>query len=168
LLILNSAKIPQGRSEDSVQIQPKDIGLVDRAEFSHTIHIRYLFNRVGNEVFIQANVSTKAELSCDRCLDSFSQKIDESFDIILTTEHELSQDSEEDIYLYQGEQADIDVSDSFKDVLALAIPIKKLCGEKCKGLCPTCGANWNHETCNCDNQKIDPRWDALKNITFEE
>ena len=44
----------------------------------------------------------------------------------------------------------------------LALPMKPLCGNDCKGLCPTCGTNWNKGTCDCSNQSEDPRLAALK------
>ena len=42
----------------------------------------------------------------------------------------------------------------------LASPVKLICREDCKGLCPQCGTNLNNATCNCQ-QPGDPRWAAL-------
>ena len=44
------------------------------------------------------------------------------------------------------------------------VPGKFLCSEDCKGLCPQCGADLNEGDCGCDNEVIDPRWEALKKI----
>ena len=44
----------------------------------------------------------------------------------------------------------------------LALPMKPLCREACKGLCPNCGTNLNEATCDCQVRWEDPRLAALK------
>jgi uncharacterized protein len=48
--------------------------------------------------------------------------------------------------------------------MLLAVPIKTVCGDACKGLCPQCGKNLNHGDCQCEPVAEDPRWDALKGL----
>ena len=47
--------------------------------------------------------------------------------------------------------------------LLLNLPMKHLCREDCKGLCPGCGVNLNREPCRCKKQ-VDPRWAALEQL----
>jgi uncharacterized protein len=49
----------------------------------------------------------------------------------------------------------------------LALPMKALCSEACKGLCPTCGTNLNTGTCDCNIKWEDPRLAALKALRPE-
>jgi uncharacterized protein len=46
----------------------------------------------------------------------------------------------------------------------LSLPMKPLCAEDCKGLCPVCGTNLNRGTCQCQRSWDDPRFAALKNL----
>jgi uncharacterized protein len=46
----------------------------------------------------------------------------------------------------------------------LAIPMRPLCREDCKGLCPHCGTNWNTGTCACDVRWQDPRLAGLQSL----
>ena len=46
----------------------------------------------------------------------------------------------------------------------LALPMKPLCGDDCKGLCPVCGTNLNRGTCDCKRDWEDPRLAALKTL----
>ncbi len=46
----------------------------------------------------------------------------------------------------------------------LALPLKAICRDDCKGLCPHCGTNLNAEKCACAEPLEDPRWSALKDI----
>ncbi len=48
-----------------------------------------------------------------------------------------------------------------EEQVQLEIPIKALCREDCRGLCPECGADRNVTTCDCAPPE-DDRWTALK------
>ena len=48
-----------------------------------------------------------------------------------------------------------------EEQLQLEIPIKALCREDCRGLCPMCGADRNAAACTCA-PPADDRWAALK------
>ena len=54
------------------------------------------------------------------------------------------QSEEMDLYYFEGEEIDLDPY-VFEEVM-LNIPIKALCSESCKGMCPSCGQNLNIET----------------------
>ena len=45
----------------------------------------------------------------------------------------------------------IDLQQTAYDALVLEIPIKILCREDCRGLCPSCGKNLNDGDCGCNN-----------------
>lgn len=55
----------------------------------------------------------------------------------------------------------IDLGEVVREQLYLALPMKPLCQEDCKGLCPVCGVNRNRETCTCQQEWVDPRMAAL-------
>ena len=79
-------------------------------------------------------------------------------------EIELTEDDLETVYV-EGEE--IDTLQLVREQLLLNIPMRSLCSDSCQGLCPTCGANRNKETCGCDQVEVDPRWEALKNLRDE-
>jgi uncharacterized protein len=58
----------------------------------------------------------------------------------------------------------IDLHDDVRQTVLLSIPLKVLCSEDCKGLCPHCGANWNLGSCNCEENAVDPRWEQLAKL----
>jgi len=50
-----------------------------------------------------------------------------------------------------------------REQFQLALPMKPLCAESCRGLCPECGANLNRANCGCDPKwVVDPRLAPLK------
>jgi uncharacterized protein len=51
---------------------------------------------------------------------------------------------------------------------SLTLPIKPLCRDDCKGLCPVCGSNKNTDACSCKKEQGDPRLAALRGLTIEK
>jgi len=80
-------------------------------------------------------------------------------------EDELSTEDLEYGY-YQDDVIDLD-NLIFEQVM-LQIPIKILCTDTCKGLCPHCGMNLNTASCSCHAEFIDERLAVLKKIRVVE
>ena len=72
------------------------------------------------------------------------------------------EDEEEDIIYYKNDILDIE-KHVLMEVLS-SLPMKTLCKEDCKGLCPLCGTDFNKESCDCIVENIDPRFAKLKNF----
>ena len=70
--------------------------------------------------------------------------------------------AEAEVSYYQGEG--LLLEDALREQVLLAVPLKAICREDCKGLCPHCGKNLNLETCSCSEPVEDPRWSALKDL----
>ena len=66
---------------------------------------------------------------------------------------------------YRDDQ--IDLNELVREQFYLALPMKPLCREDCRGLCPQCGVNWNTGTCECGSGWEDPRLAPLKGLIKE-
>ena len=53
---------------------------------------------------------------------------------------------------------------AIREAWLLAAPTFVQCREDCKGLCPTCGTDWNVADCDCEPVNIDSRWEKLRAI----
>jgi len=119
------------------------------------------------QIRLQGKLSASVEVACDRCAAPVDVSVNTDFDVtylpvdILTVETEATELQEDDLNFaaYEGDTVDID--ELAREQILLALPTRQLCREDCQGLCPTCGANLNTGTCQCDQQEIDPRWAAL-------
>jgi uncharacterized protein len=80
-------------------------------------------------------------------------------------EREIQEDDFEISY-YRDDQ--IDLNELLREQFYLALPMKPLCSEECKGLCPQCGINRNTATCACATEWEDPRLAALRGIVKRE
>ena len=70
--------------------------------------------------------------------------------------------AEAEVGYYQGEG--LLLEDVLREQVLLALPLKAICRDDCRGLCPHCGKNLNLEQCDCAEPMEDPRWSALKDI----
>lgn len=100
---------------------------------------------------------------CDRCLGRVDVSIEVSFDEEISEETILHLASETDEYPYlSGYELDTDVL--IGNEILINWPVKILCKEDCKGICPKCGRDLNQGDCGCDTFEPDPRMAVLKDI----
>ena len=98
---------------------------------------------------------------CDRCATDFDQQVTFPIDVVLVTE--LSNEENEDEWVFPLEGDNADLEDIVRTVFVLNFGSKLLCKPDCKGLCCRCGKNLNNEACTCQKE-IDPRFAALKQL----
>jgi uncharacterized protein len=98
----------------------------------------------GENFWLTGKISSEYTVNCARCLRPLSVALNVDFD-----EEFAREPSEEnpDRYLFQGDV--IDLTQMVLDSIALNIPMRHLCRELCRGLCPVCGINLNTEKCSC-------------------
>ena len=122
---------------------------------------------------VAGQVRGEVELECSRCLEPFTMPIASDFDLryVPRTENigEGERQVEEDdlaTAFYDDEQ--LDLSQLIMEQFQLTLPMKPLCNDACKGLCPQCGTNLNSDSCECNPAWEDPRLAALKALRSAE
>ncbi len=163
---LNIANYSEGSLVETASVSPAEVNLSEYEEFRSPVGLIFNINKIGSEIYIRAEISTIASLVCDRCLEGYEWPLQDKIDILCTTDPGLVKNDQDDVYLITAASKEVDITESIRQSLIIALPQKKLCQKKCKGLCPSCGINLNLEVCQCKNEKIDPRWDALNKIKF--
>lgn len=118
-------------------------------------HIIMKLHRIGENIDIRGSYTGSLEFDCDRCCERTVTKLNESFHYILQpkkdNEYAVEEGDEEiDFGYYEGEE--IDLTEIAIEHLMLSIPIKMLCSEDCKGICPHCGQNKNEKECDCEKK----------------
>ena len=112
-------------------------------------------------LMMEGQVRTTIHGICDRCAGSFDRKVEFPIDVVLVTELSNEENEDEWVFPLEGDSADLD--DIVRTVFVLNLDSKLLCKEDCKGLCPQCGKNLNDGPCNC-RKELDPRFAALKQL----
>ena len=106
---------------------------------------------------------------CARCLEPVIEEVHRDFDLFYqplrrATRHEEERlkDDDTEIGFFEGEG--LFLADVLKEQVLLSLPMKVICQSDCRGLCPTCGANLNHEECRCETHATDPRLAPLARL----
>lgn len=126
-------------------------------------------SQIVRDIRVAGSLETTLEMACARCLDPVVQPVERQYDLLyrpLGTDagrEELSVTAAEaEVSYYQGEG--LLLEEVLREQVLLAAPLKAICREDCKGLCPHCGKNMNLEQCSCTDALGDPRWSALKDL----
>ena len=61
----------------------------------------------------------------------------------------------------------LDMDEPLLEQLEMEFPIRFLCSEDCRGLCPKCGRNLNEGECGCETKEIDPRLEPLRKLLLQ-
>ena len=129
--------------------------------FIGEIDVAARVDKSNGQIIFDCSFEVTAHLQCDRCLEYYDEKLTGEFRIIYMRDEVSEEDEKNDIYHLAPETVFIDLTKDFFDYVKLALPMKHLCSEDCKGLCPSCGANLNYETCSCETESINPVWEPL-------
>lgn len=125
--------------------------------------IEFTLANIGvNKARVEGNVKLVIETECDRCLTEVPTVLDIKFERVITSP-DVSMDDEDDRPDYmEGYQLNVETF-MYHEILE-NWPVKILCKEDCKGVCPKCGQNLNIKECGCDTFVPDPRMAVLKDI----
>ncbi len=106
-------------------------------------------NRTQNGLRVIGKFNTKTKVTCGRCLEDFTLKLDSQFEEIFTFENKHLSEDESLI----PENGNVDFEPYIRDYLMLEIPINPVCKDDCRGLCDICGENLNNRDCGHEHEK---------------
>ena len=98
---------------------------------------------------------------CDRCAGDFHRDVEFPIDVVLVTELTNEENEDEWVFPLEGDSADLE--DIVRTVFVLNLDSKLLCKDDCQGLCCRCGKNLNEGPCGCQKE-LDPRFAALRQL----
>lgn len=164
----NDTRIPisqlaNGNHQFYINIEPSEIDLA--LNYKRTIEIEVIVEKTSRQILLRVDINTIGQFSCDRCLDDFERSIPCSGNILYVyNELDAKTCIEDEVKVINTDTTYINLNDDIRDMLTLAVPLKLLCKEDCKGLCHQCGCSLNYETCSCDQSDYKPRWENLKRL----
>ncbi len=153
-----------------LEARPGEIGpFADTVTRVDRVTFRLSLQKSGDEYFCQGKAGASVQMMCSRCAGLFETELSESTDFIIRSDvlpkpSELGTLDSEDYVYTHGNGTLADVTEMVRQALVLAVDLKPLCREECKGLCPVCGINLNERTCQCVRTTSDGRWDDLKGL----
>jgi len=140
--------------------------VIEGIGFPEPINIDISASKSGDEVILAGRINTTVEMECARCLEQFEMDVDPKiqFVIQLLDSNQPQYSEDDDFVILPKTTGEYDISDRVREAIILDLPLKPLCSDKCRGLCPMCGINLNEAECDCTPDKTDERWDLLKQL----
>ena len=126
--------------EEDVNASSWDLD-TDDVRFVNDIHLLCEFRRISDEILVKARVVSERQSRCSRCLEIKGDRRTQDF-----------------IFSYDRKTLGkfLEVDERIREEILLDWPMKPLCKDDCKGMCPVCGKNLNAAPCACTIQKPNP------------
>ncbi|HHV61905.1 MAG TPA: DUF177 domain-containing protein [Firmicutes bacterium] len=128
----------------------------EKVNIDKPVRLRVMATNTGSRILVSGDIFTSVELTCNRCMEPFIFEISTSF------EREYRQAAQarpgngtpgaegDAPETYHGDV--INLRPAVEESISLTMPIKVLCSEDCRGLCPKCGHNLNLGPCRCEKE----------------
>jgi uncharacterized protein len=127
----------------------------------------FILSHKDRALRVDGTVEAAVRFRCSRCTKEFSRTVSTSYDLSYLPQPKWTNEDAEielryedmDVAYYDGISFDVDLM--VLEQIELALPMKFICRENCKGLCYNCGADLNEGTCLCKNETSDSRLSVL-------
>ena len=167
---LDLTRYRQPVSDFARTFRPEEVGDEgDPYRIVAPVDLAFEIHKDKDKFRLVGTVTTELELPCSRCLEPFRLPVAAPFDLRYLPASAASSETErevddEDLETSYYENDVIDLNELLREQFYLALPMKPLCREECRGLCAQCGTNLNTGTCDCAPVWEDPRLAALKDL----
>jgi uncharacterized protein len=119
----------------------------------------------GDGALIRGTLRGSVKLVCDRCTELFEFDVDVNFDIFEKIPDE--EIGEEPRVRELNGELQLDIGAILWEEFLLALPVKPLCSEGCKGVCSGCGKDLNSQKCECNKEIGDERLAVFRNLKIK-
>jgi uncharacterized protein len=107
------------------------------------------------DYIVTGRVAAVLSLECDLCLKAFESRLE------LELNESFSEQSSPDSECWELSDKTVDLRPAVVADILLNMPMRTVCSDNCKGLCPVCGHNLNDGDCGCDRGVINPQFEKL-------
>lgn len=126
----------------------------------HKIRFQYTVVNADKFFLLSGRLQGDFTQPCSRCLKPVTTSVDTKVVEKFGRQNLLQAD--EDMLAVDGDE--LDITFILRDYLLLELPLKVVCSENCRGLCPQCGKDLNHGDCQCVVREVDPRLAVLQKL----
>lgn len=150
---INISNLSEGVHTYDLSDEAKTLGL--ESNFHGMVGAKVTLEKSMNQLLLTINASVKGVFVCDRCADEFEKEIGTTFNSVYSWEQGEESEEEDDFHILKPEENMIDISESVREYLLIAVPLKLECG---RTTCEIPPLPANEETVT------DPRWEQLKKL----
>jgi DUF177 domain-containing protein len=133
--------------------------------FTGPTAVQGTITNIGEGFLVKAKLQFQYKVNCSRCLKEFvNSQETEVIEQFLSTP--ITEQEDDLAFHFSGDI--IDLKDCISEQVLFALPMSFICTAECRGLCPTCGKNLNHDQCECIPEQINPQFEKLRNLLSKE
>jgi len=164
MLKIKVSNLSNGRYDYDFEGKASDLEIFEPYIGNYKTNV--VLSKFENQIILDSETGITANLICDRCANEFHSEIKSNFRTVylFRMNYDKDESEKEDVVYIHPDTDKIDLYADVRDFAILAVPMKKLCSEDCKGLCPKCGKNLNDGPCNCNKENLDPRWEPIHKL----
>jgi uncharacterized protein len=152
------------------EVQPDELGLLpEEAQVSGPLSLSARLTKAGDQIYVEGVIDGTFVRECVRCLKRCETYAEVPFTASYQgpdpsgrsrgratkdRRHESDEertletsDQEDDLYFCTGDR--VELAEMLREHIILSTPMRPLCREECRGLCPVCGQDRNEAPCNC-------------------
>lgn len=173
-MIVDLKTLEDLQSSFNLELKPEEIDLENEsAKLTGKVRAEGIISKGLAETEIRGEIRAEAEIDCSRCLKTVETALKIPFKVGLVRMENFSEKGEkeldtDDLDVSVIEDDLIDLKELVREQIILALPAQVFCREDCKGLCRICGADKNLVNCKCEDEEVDPRWSALKDLKLKK
>ncbi|MEK6552600.1 MAG: DUF177 domain-containing protein [Bacteroidota bacterium] len=140
----------------------KNLGLEEL--FFGNADVECRMDKSPHQIVLDCDLTVHSKMICDRCAKDLETKLTNHFQISYLFSRDLHETDEYNLKYLSPEDDKINIRNDVYEYAELALPMKRLCKDDCKGLCPHCGKKLNEEECNCKIESAHDVWEPLKQL----
>jgi uncharacterized protein len=126
------------------------------------VELEVRLESVSEGVYVSGTVYAPLTGECSRCLDELTDEITVEIGELFAYPDSVTDETTDEDELPRVVDELLDVEQTVRDAVVLALPLAPLCGPDCPGLCPECGEKRADLAPDHGHETLDPRWAALR------
>jgi uncharacterized protein len=127
-----------------------------------TISLDVRLESVTEGVYVSGTVAAPLQGECVRCLDEMTDELAVEIGELFAYPDSVTDETTDDDELPRVVDEHVDVEQTVRDAVVLALPLAPLCTDDCPGLCPDCGGRRADLGPDHGHETLDLRWAALR------
>jgi uncharacterized protein len=152
----------QARERVEIELEPLVLGGQTYEARPNPAPAELVVTRASSGTVLELALDVSLEGPCFRCLADAELPLS-----LRLREYQAAKPEGDEERTEYVEDNRLDLSAWAHDEIALALPDKILCRPECAGLCPVCGKDLNAEPHEHVEERIDSRWEKLRELQKE-
>jgi uncharacterized protein len=152
----------QARERVEIELEPLVLGGQTYEARPNPAPAELVVTRASSGTVLELALDVSLEGPCFRCLADAELPLS-----LRLREYQAAKPEGDEERTEYVEDNRLDLSAWAHDEIALALPDKTLCRPECAGLCPVCGKDLNAEPHEHVEERLDSRWEKLRELQKE-